>query len=214
VEAEPITLTASGRLGEGFCGLCLQSSFGIGQADAGGDAFTLMITFNPVSPNASFIPEQSLFVYPFDAGTLALTLGTETVAFPISDVSGLVRESSFDPPVDQLLLGGLIFSPLGRRLSFGVVAIDLSGALLASGGWPTDLAAVLNAAPTRYAVLIDADRDIEDGAYDFGSQNQLVFTQTSALAPVPEPSTMLLLGAGVAVAGVRRWRQGRSGGRR
>lgn len=87
------------------------------------------------------------------------------------------------------------------RIGIVLYGSDFVGTWLTTNSWPADVAAALNAAPFSAVWLFDSAA--EHGL--FAVLGDVRFTQTPA--PVPEPSTVTLLGVGAAIVGVRRWRQ-------
>ena len=87
-----------------------------------------------------------------------------------------------------------------------LTGFDPLGNWLTSDAWPINVATALNAAPQREFALTVFDAEFEGNVPILTGTVGLI-TQQPTPGPIPEPSTLLLIGSGIACLGVRRWRQ-------
>jgi hypothetical protein len=198
LQAEPITLTVTGTLPLSYCLPCLQEV--LGSTGSGGDRFVFGVTFDsdPVSSSAS----SDSAGYDFGVGSATLTIGNEAVTMPAS-VSGFILSDfpSNGRRHDQLTLEA-------RFLVAGPGAVWVSGSdtfgnLLSQLAWPTDAAGIWNVAPHQAFTIF---QEIHGDDARIVVAESFHATQAPG-APVPEPTTILLLGTGLAGLGIRRYRR-------
>jgi hypothetical protein len=198
---DPITLSGTGvvtALGspEDVCVSCamdvLGFSFGIG------DSLTFSLSFH--APTADLATNDPTFgAYELGSGTFTLARGKYMATAPV--IAQIFNTTGGPFQIADAL--SIYANPQGTdvpsRIGLGLEGFDLVGNWLTTDGWPIDVAGTLNSAPFRSVWLFD--RTAEHGT--FATLGSVQFTPT----PVPEPSTIALLGMGVVAFGVRRWRQ-------
>jgi hypothetical protein len=172
-----------------------------------GDPFRLDITFNP--PRSSeltvFHPEPGVEAVIMEErrGSSSLTVGGNLLdPYMLGYVVASVRNDTSSEGNDELVIFFDKSPSSPEGFSYGIRG-DGPGDWLSTAEWPTDLAAALNSNPGDKSVGMSYGGDNPE-AFAIGSFTRV--TQTPA--PVPEPTTLLLLSSGmVGVAGARRWRQ-------
>ncbi len=185
LHADPISLSGSGVI-EFACSSCAQRLLGF--TAAVGDPFTVLLNFDPGAADQN--PSPDFGDYSFGPGSFSVTVPSGTATFPVS---------VFGQAFGHLLMNAGGDYPVGLVIS----AAPLDG----HRTWPSDLAAALNSGSSGVWVT-------EPPGFHLFFGSNLHFTQTPDLGPVPEPTTILLLGTGLVAAARRRWRQPTSDGLR
>ena len=199
--ADPVTIVASGTL-DYVCSTRVQDLFGF--TAAAGDPFTVRITVGSASPDQ--LPGNPVSgVYSLSNGAVSVTVGSSTFnqPQPFHLIGGI---SNYGPsgPYDMLDIESRPTAP--NVAGVFLQGWDLSAMALASDAWPADPGLALQRMAHRYLALTSWI-DPEEPGFSVASGTPTVISQTPA-APTPEPTTLLMLGTGVAgIAGARRWRQ-------
>jgi hypothetical protein len=200
--ADPITVTFEGtldRLDPPEAGHGRANPFGLG------DPFRFAITFNqPTSTEIMVVPPNpdigltaTAAFFSEKPGSFTATVG-ETRLSGSALVSGGVRHDISDDFMN-LIIEASDADPDTQGFDYFISGM---GQWLSTAEWPTDVAGAFRMAPQHEFLIADIDRSAR-----FASGPFTHVTQTPA-APVPEPTTLLMLGSGVlGVAGARRWRQ-------
>ena len=197
--ADPITLTVEGTLNSVSPGCCHVLPFALG------DPFRVAITFNqPTSNEITVVPADPEHGRTYTTSSWGARGGSVSATLGDTRLSGsaLLSGGVFDDISDDSL--NLYVSASGAdpdTQGFDYI-ISGMGQWLSTAEWPTDLAAAFRMAPQNEVVIADFQGETPLAR---GPITQI--TQTPA-APTPEPTTLLMLGTGVAaIVGARKWRQ-------
>lgn len=200
--ADPVTLSGTGvvnALGnpEDVCVSCamdlLGFSFGIG------DLLAFSLSFH--TPKADLAPNDPTFAaYDLGSGSFTLDGGKYKATGPVVAQVFNLPATPFGIADDLSIVANPQRGDIDAlpRIGLGIEGFEFLGNWLTTDGWPVDVAGTLNSAPFKSVWLFD--RAAEHGT--FARLGNVQFTQT----PVPEPSTIALLGIGVAGLCVRQWR--------
>jgi hypothetical protein len=196
--AEPITLTATGTLEVG-CSSCLQSLLGFTAPN--GSSFTVSISFNPEARQQTGSAIDRLFS--FGPGTATLLVGGRMFALATLVDGGVQNDVPVGgSPLDQIFITAASADPALTPGGFTLSGSDLSGRLLQSLDWPHQLAATLNAAPSRLAFGNRFAFVGDQFAFELG--RGVTFAEVPGPAPTPEPSAIILFTTAVLGGFARR----------
>jgi len=200
--ADPITLTFEGTLDRAYPGFGQSNPFELG------DPFRLAITFNqPESTEITVVPPNpdigrtgTSSFWRLEDGSFTATVGETHLSGSALVSGGVTHDISND--YLRLAVEGSDADPHTQGFDYFISGM---GPWLSTAEWPADLAAAFRMAPQNQVLILDLQ-----GEVPFASGPFTQVTQAPA-APVPEPTTLLMLGTGMlGVAGTRRWRQRRA----
>jgi len=179
----------------------MQSLVGFNAPD--GSPFTVSISFNP-EPRQQIDSAGIERHFSFGPGIATLMAEGRTFALA-AHVDGIVQN---DVPggslhFDQIIISAASVDPTVSPGGFTLSGSDLSGRLLQSLDWPDQLAATLNAAPSRLA--FGRRFAFVGDQFAFVLSRGVTFAETPGPAPTPEPSAIILFGTAVVGGFARRW---------
>jgi PEP-CTERM motif len=195
-DADPLTIVASGTL-DYACSTCVQDLFGF--TAAAGDPFTVRITVGSASPDQ--LPGNPVSgSYSLSHGAVSVTVGSSTFNQPQPfHLRGGISNYGPSGPYDVLDIESRPTAP--NFAGIFLQGWDLSAMALDSDAWPADPGLALQRMPHRYFALTSWI-DPEEPGFSVALGTPTIITQGPA--PVPEPTTLLLVGTGlIAAAGTR-----------
>jgi hypothetical protein len=161
----------------------------------------LAFSFSFHTPKADLAPNDPTFAaYDLGSGSFTLDGGKYKATGPVVAQVLNLPATPFGIADDLSIVANPQRGDIDAlpRIGLGIEGFEFLGNWLTTDGWPVDVAGTLNSAPFKSVWLFD--RAAEHGT--FARLGNVQFTQT----PVPEPSTIALLGIGVAGLCVRQRR--------